>query len=67
MTFQKFNTKSYCVGQKIIVGDTTFQKKTGEEIILLVGQCSKCNRKSMIVSNQTIAAETLGDFFKYLC
>ena len=71
MSFQKFKTNSYCVGQKHysgtknIVGEITINKKTGREIKLLVGQCSICNRKkSMIVSDNTIQAEGLGDFFK---
>ena len=73
MSFQKFKTNSYCVGQKHysgtknIVGEITLNKKTGREIKLLVGQCSICNRKkSMIVSDNTIQAEGLGDFFKNL-
>ena len=73
MSFQKFKTNSYCVGQKHysgtknIVGEITLNKKTGREIKLLVGQCSICNRKkSMIVSDNTIKAEGLGDFFKNL-
>ena len=73
MSFQKIKTKSYCVGQKHysgtknIVGEITLNKKTGREIKLLVGQCSICNRKkSMIVSDNTIQAEGLGDFFKNL-
>ena len=73
MSFQKFKTNSYCVGQKHysgtknIIGEITLNKKTGREIKLLVGQCSICNRKkSMIVSDNTIQAEGLGDFFKNL-
>ena len=73
MSFQKFKTNSYCVGQKHysgtkkIVGETTLNKKTGRAIKLLVGQCSICNRKkSMIVSDNTIKAERLGDFLKNL-
>ena len=42
-------------------------KKTGKQIKLLVGKCVVCNRKkSMIVSDNTIHAEGLGDFFKNL-
>ena len=42
-------------------------KKTGKEIKLLVGKCVICNRKkSMIVSDNVIQAEGLGDFFKNL-
>ena len=34
---------------------------------LLVGTCSTCKRKkSPIVSDQTIAADGLGDFFKHI-
>ena len=73
MSFQKFKTNSYCVGgkhksdTKNITGEITSNKKTGKQIKLLVGQCSICNRKkSMIVSDNTIQAEGLGDFFKNL-
>ena len=73
MSFQKFKSNSYCVGQKHysgtknIIGEITLNKKTGREIKLLVGQCSICNRKkSMIVSDNTIQAEGLGSFFKNL-
>ena len=73
MSFQKFKTNSYCVGQKHysgtknIIGEITLNKKTGREIKLLVGQCSICNRKkSMIVSVNTIQAEGLSSFFKSL-
>ena len=73
MSFQKFKTNSYCVGQKHysgtknIIGEITLNKMTGREIKLLVGQCSICNRKkSMIVSDNTIQAEGLGSFFKNL-
>ena len=73
MNSQKFKTNSYCVGHKgfsgtkNIAGEITFNKKTGKEIKLLVGKCAICNRKkSMIVSDNTIQAEGLGDFFKIL-
>ena len=51
MSFQKFETDSYCVGgrhksaTKNIVGDISINKKTGEEVKLLVGKCVICNRK----------------------
>ena len=71
MSFQKFRTNSFCVGQKHysgtknFVGEITLNKKTGRENKLLVGQCSIRNRKkSMIVSDNTIKAEELGDFSK---
>ena len=73
MNSQKFKSDSYCVGgkrrssTKNITGEVTIDKKTGREIKLLVGKCSICNRKkSMIVSDNTIRAEVLGDFFKNL-
>ena len=71
MSFQKFKTNSYCVGGKHysptlnIYGSQTINKKTQKPIKLLNGVCSKCNRKkSQIVSDQTIEAEGLKDFFK---
>ena len=73
MSFQKFKTNSYCVAGKHrsatenITGEITFIKKTGKEIKLLVGKCVICDRKkSMIVSDNTIQTEGLGDFFKNL-
>ena len=52
---------------KNITGEITVNKKTGKEIKLLVGKCVICDRKkSMIVSDNTIKAEGLGDFFKNL-
>ena len=51
MSFQKFKTIWFCVGQKHYFGtknidrEVTFNKKTGKEIRILVGQCSLCNRK----------------------
>ena len=71
MNSQKFKTDSYCVGgkhrsgTKNITGEITINKKTGREIKLLVGKCVICNRKkSMIVSDDTIQAEGLGDFLR---
>ena len=73
MNSQKFKSDSYCVGgkhrsgTKNITGEITVNKKTGREIKLLVGRCVICNRKKcMIVSDNTIKAEGLGDFFKNL-
>ena len=70
---QKFQSDSYCVGGRhksgttSIVGEIPNNKKTGKEIKLLVGKCVICNRKkSMIVSDNVIRAEGLGDFFKNL-
>ena len=73
MSFQKFKGDSYCVGgrhnssTKNIVGDITYNKKNGKEVNLLVGKCVICDRKkTMIVSDNVIQAEGLGDFFKNL-
>ena len=73
MNSQKFEKNSYCVvgkhrsGTNNITGEKTVNKKTGREIKLLFGKCVVCNRKkSMIVSDNTIQAESLGDFFKNL-
>ena len=73
MNSQKFENNSYCVGgkhrsaTKNITGEITFNKNTGKENKLLVGKCVICDRKkSMIVSDNTIQAEGLGDFFKKL-
>ena len=73
MNSQKFENNSYCVGgkhrsgTKNITGEITVNKKTGREIKLRVGKCVTCYRKkSMIVSDNVIQAESLGDFFKNL-
>ena len=73
MNSHKIKSDSYCVGgkhrsgTKSISSEITFIKKTGNEIRLLVGNCFICDRrKSMIVSDNTIQAEGLGDFFKKL-
>ena len=55
MSFQKFKTNSYCVGQKHysgtknIVGEIRFNKKTGKKIELLVGKCMVCDRKKSMI------------------
>ena len=68
MSFQKFKSDSYCVGGRHrsatvkIYGDIT--NKVSK---VLIGFCSKCQRKkSMTVSDNTIEAEDLSDFFKNL-
>ena len=73
MSFQKYKTNIPYVGQKHysgtknIVGEMTFNEKTGSELKLIVGQNSVCIRKkSTIVSDNTIHAEGFGDFFKNL-
>ena len=73
MSFQKIKSDSYCVGgrhrsaTKNIVGEITINKKTGKDVKLLVGNFVICDRKkAMIVSDNVIQAEGLGDFFKNL-
>ena len=68
MSFQKFETDSFCAGGrhksstvKIYVDMTSKGSK------VLIGFCSICNRKnSMTVSDNTIQAEGLRDFFSNL-
>ena len=51
MSSQKFKSNSYCVGGRHyssttnITGDITINKKTGKQVILIIGRCSVCNRK----------------------
>ena len=73
MSVNNIKNKSYCVGGKHYSttindrGDITQNKKTGAPVKLLRGTCSSCNRnKSLIVSDQIIQAEGLGNFFKHL-
>ena len=68
MSFNKFESDSYCVGGRHrsatikIYGDITSK---GSKV--LIGYCSICERKkSMTVSDNTIRAEGLGSFFKNL-
>ena len=69
MNFQKFKTNSYCVDGRHysptnnVYGDKKYNKKTSKQMKMLMGTCTKCNKnKSIIVSDQTIEAEGLGDF-----
>ena len=68
MTFNKFETNSYCVGGRhISATKNNYGSITSEGNKVLIGYCSICNRKkSMTVSQSTIKAEDLGDFFKNL-
>ena len=68
MSFNKFKSDSYCVGGRHrsrtvkIYGDITSK---GSKV--LIGFCSKCNRKkSVTVCDNTIQAEGLRNFFKNL-
>ena len=70
MSFQKFEKDSYCVGgrhrssTKNIYGSINSK---GSKILNCYCSISSCNRKqSMLVSDNTIQAEGLGDFSKNL-
>ena len=69
MSFQRVRSVSYCVGgrhrsaTKNIHGDITNITSTASKV--LIDFCSICNRKnSMTVSDNTIPAEGLCEFFK---
>ena len=68
MTFNKFKTDSYCVGGRHRSATVKiFSDVNSKGSKVLIGYCSVCNRKkSMTVSDDTIKAEGLGDFFKNL-
>ena len=68
MTFNKFETKSYCVGGRHRSATVKYYGDiTSKSSKVLIGFCSICNRKkSMTVSDDTIKAESLSDFFKNL-
>ena len=64
----KFKTNSYCVGGRHYSGTINirgFVSTKGTQ--MLKGNCVKCKRnKSVTVSDATIEAEGLKDFFKVL-
>ena len=69
----KFKTNSYCVGGRHYSGTNNIRGAIGEPASritpkgtkMLRGSCTKCGRnKSMTVSDATIEAEGLKDFFK---
>ena len=62
----KFKTNSYCVGGRHYSGTNNIRGVTSAKgTKMLKGNCVKCNRnKSMTVSDATIEAEGLKDFFK---
>ena len=66
MTFNKFENDSYCVsGRHRYRTLKIFGNITSKGFKVLIGYCSVCNRKkSMTVSDNTIKAEGLGEFFK---
>ena len=63
---QKFKTNSYCVGGRHYSGTKNIIGFiTSKGTIMLKGNCVECKRnKSMTVSDATIEAEGLKDFFK---
>ena len=68
MTFNKFENDSFFVrGRHRSATKNIFGSITSKGSKILIGNCSICNRKkSMTVSDDTIKAEGLGDFFKNL-
>ena len=68
MTFNKFETNSYCVGSRhIYATKNIYGSITSKGNKVIIGYCSICNRnKSTTVSANTIKTEGLGDFFKNL-
>ena len=62
----KFKTNSYCVGGRHYSGTNNIKGFiTSKGTKMLKGNCAKCKRnKSMTVSDATIEAEGLKDFFK---
>ena len=68
MSFIKFKNNSFCVGGKHYSSTTNIRGDiTSNNVKLLRGTCVTCKRnKSLIVSDQTINGEGLGNFFKHL-
>ena len=68
MSFNKIKSDSYCVGGRHRSATVKmFGDITSKGAKILIGYCSICTRKkSMTVSDNTIKAEGLGDFFKNL-
>ena len=64
--FNKFKTNSECVGGRNYSGTNNIRGVvTAKRTKMLKGNCVNCKRKkSMTVSDATIAAEGLKDFFK---
>ena len=62
----KFKTNSYCVGGRHYSGTNNIRGFiTSKGTKMLKGNCVKCKRnKSMTVSDATVEAEGLKDFFK---
>ena len=65
-SFNRFKTNSYCVGRRHYSGTKNIRGVvTAKGTKMLKGNCVKCKRnKSVTVSDATIEAEGLKDFFK---
>ena len=63
---KKFKTNSYCVGGRHYSGSNNICGAiTSKDTKVLRGSCTKCRRnRSMTVSDATMEAEGLKDFFK---
>ena len=68
MSYENFKSDSFCVGGRHRSATTKiYGNITSKVSKVLIGYCSICNRKkSMTVSDNTIQAEGLGNFFKNL-
>ena len=68
MSFQKFDSDSFCVGGRHRFSTVeNYGDLTSKGSKVLIGYCSICNRKnSMTVLDNTIKAEQLGRIFKNL-
>ena len=64
--FYMFKTNSYCVGGRHYSGTNNIRGEfTAKGTKMLKGSCAMCRRnKSMALSDATIAAEVLKDFFR---
>ena len=68
MSFGKNKSDSYCVGGRHRTATTKiYGNMTSKHSKVLIGYFSICNRaKSMTLSDNSIRAEGLGDFFRTL-
>ena len=68
MNFQKFETNFYCFGGRHGSGTLKVHGELTSKVSkLIIGYCSICNRKkSVTVNDDTMKAESLGDFIKNL-
>ena len=72
-SYENIKNSRYCVGGRHhtstinIKPKITYNNNTGKKVKLFEGKCSSCKRtKTRIVSDNTIQAEGLQDFFKGL-